>query len=77
MTLLFCLVDVVVIQAVGLSVLCNSSGVDASTPASSTDWSSRAKASYLLCRGTRGGVVGKEKVHLLPFEDLFPLTASL
>jgi len=77
MTLLFFLADVVVIQGVGLCVLRNSSGAVGLTPASSTDRPSVAKASYLLCRGTWGGVVGKERVCLLPplwtcFHSLVP-----
>jgi len=51
---------------VGLFGLGNYSGVDGLTPTSSTDWSSTATSSYLLCRGTWGGVVGKESVRLLP-----------
>jgi len=61
-----CLVDVIVMGRVGLSVLHNSSGVDGLTPSSPTDWSPTARASYLLCRGTWGSVVGQERVRLLP-----------
>jgi len=66
MTCLFFFVEVVVIWGVGLSGLRNSSGVDGSTPTSSTDWYSTARPSYLLYRGTWGGVVGKERVQMLP-----------
>jgi len=66
MTFLFFLVDVVAIQRVDHSVLSSSSGAYGLTPASSTDWCSTARASYLLCRGTWGGVVGQERVCLLP-----------
>jgi len=75
------LVEVVVICGVGLSGLGNSSGVGGSTPTSSTDWSSTARASYLLHRGTWGVMVGKERVCLLPqlwtcFHSLLPMKPS-
>jgi len=76
MTRLFLLVELVVTREGGPSDLCASSDVDGSTPAPSTVLSSTSRASYLLCRGTYGDVVGKGRVHLLPllrtlFHSLF------
>jgi len=75
-TRLFLLVELVVIREGGPSDLCASSDVDGSTPAPSTTLSSTSRASYLLCRGTCGDVVGKGRVRLLPqlwtrFHSLF------
>ena len=66
MNLLFFLVELVVIRDGSPSDLCASSDVDGSTPAPSTALSSTSRASYLLCRGTCGDVMGKGRVRLLP-----------
>jgi len=66
MTHLFLFVELVVIREGGPSDLCASSDVDGSTPAPSTVLSSTSRASYLLCRGICGDVVGKGRVRLLP-----------
>jgi len=76
MTHLFLLVELVVIREGGPSDLCASSGVDGSTPAPFIVLFSTSRASYLLCKGTCGDVVGNGRVRLLPrlgthFHSLF------